>query len=414
MLHDVLSHTSIQQLQRQLQSGVRGLVSAEATHMQPYRRDFGLIRQQTPRIVVHATSEADVIHTMQVANATGIPITTRGAGHSVNGQSLSNAGILLVNSAEPKHAEITLNADQTVTVSGRTHWLALEQALNKQNRSAPVHTDYLNLSVGGTLSVGGYGMRSIQYGAQIDNVERLKLILPTGEAVWCSAETNADLFKFALAGLGQVGLIEQVVMRTVPYRKHARVYTYNYPSLTDLVASFAQFEAGQHPRPDFFFGYQLDKQFGAIYGRETADEATLTAKPNGKTWHPSQIPLTPTEDVTTTDYPLVTHMRQSFFVNYYEKHARMWVDYSFDYTDLVSFIEGTRKMLDGSPLNRYLAAIYILASNRQNVQVQPPLGNRLAAKQRSALCLRRRLLLDDSQRRRPWPHRRASQNTAPA
>ncbi|WNG52560.1 FAD-binding protein [Archangium minus] len=100
----------------------------------------------------------------------------------------------------------------------RSRWKRVERTLAEAGRMFPILTTLLRTSVGGTLSVGGYGVRSFVDGAQVDQVERARLILPDGQAVWCSREENSELFRFALAGFGQIGVLERVVLRTVPTR----------------------------------------------------------------------------------------------------------------------------------------------------------------------------------------------------
>ena len=55
-----------------------------------------------------------------------------------------------------------------------------------QGRTPPVLTDYLELSVGGTLAVGGVGGTTSAFGVQSDNVIEMDVVTGTGEHVTCS------------------------------------------------------------------------------------------------------------------------------------------------------------------------------------------------------------------------------------
>jgi FAD/FMN-containing dehydrogenase len=97
-----------------------------------------------------------------------------------------------------------------------------------------VLTYSLQTTVGGTLSAGGYGPASIAAGAQVDRVRRLRIVLPDGEALWCSPSEQAEIFRFALAGLGRVGIIERAEIDVVAYRPALRLETREHRDLREL------------------------------------------------------------------------------------------------------------------------------------------------------------------------------------
>ena len=62
-----------------------------------------------------------------------------------------------------------------------------EQTTLPRGLTPPVLTDYLNLSVGGTLAVGGVGATTPRYGLQSDNVLEIDVVTGRGEVLTCSA-----------------------------------------------------------------------------------------------------------------------------------------------------------------------------------------------------------------------------------
>src|SRR5256885_2441936 len=171
-----------------------------------YCADFGRLIRRVPRAVVRATREQQVVDTLKTARRLGLRVTVRGQGHSCFGQTVTD-GVLLSNAADRSVAP-RLIGDDLAEVSARSRWREVEAFLNRHGRSFAVLADYLDLSVGGTLSVGGYGVDSVVYGAQVDHVDRIRLITPDGAALRCSPLENTDLFAYALGGLGQVGVID--------------------------------------------------------------------------------------------------------------------------------------------------------------------------------------------------------------
>jgi FAD/FMN-containing dehydrogenase len=79
-----------------------------------------------------------------------------------------------------------------------------------------VWTGNLRTTVAGTLSVGGFGDTSSRHGAQIDNVESLKILSLDG--VLHETRGGDPLFEYSLAGRGQLGIIVEASVRTVRRR----------------------------------------------------------------------------------------------------------------------------------------------------------------------------------------------------
>ncbi|EEE54021.1 hypothetical protein OsJ_00684 [Oryza sativa Japonica Group] len=108
-------------------------------------------------------------------------------------------------------------------------------------------TDYLHLTVGGTLSNAGVSGQTYRHGPQISNVLELDVITGHGETVTCSKAVNSDLFDAVLGGLGQFGVITRARVAVEPAPARARWVRLVY-------ADFAAFSADQErlvaARPD--------------------------------------------------------------------------------------------------------------------------------------------------------------------
>jgi cytokinin dehydrogenase len=122
----------------------------------------------------------------------------------------------------------------------------------------PVLTDYLELSVGGTLSVGGVGGASPHYGAQADNVLELEVVTGAGQRAVCSPTRAPELFYAVLAGLGQCAVLVRATLRMVP---------------ADGRFSFAEGEAQLNPNGP---GWLYYLEAGAYYDSTPPDDEALT------------------------------------------------------------------------------------------------------------------------------------------
>lgn len=347
----------VKKILERIQRGVRGCVCNDFTALEKNTTDFGRIAHKQPILVVEATCEQDIIHCLATSREYGIPVKMRGSGHTFNGQSLCEGAIIISNSQH--HGEIRVLNNDLVDVTARTSWHQLEVELNKRERSAPVLTDYLGLTVGGTLSVGGYGARSITSGTQVEQVERLRLILPNGEAIWCSPEENQALFHFGLGTLGQLGIIERVVMKTVPFRKQSVSFGYYHPNLLDLAKSIQWMDESDGPFPDFFHALLLDGVILSKYGREYLDGQIERNK-----WHPQLMPSRPPAKIQAVEnYALWSHDVQVHWMKQFPTHKAIWGDYFFDYQGFLQFTEVVTEMREAL-VAPYIWGVYVTVARK--------------------------------------------------
>ena len=343
-------------LYRLIRSGVQGEVFLPGDS---WSSDFGGVVRRTPRVVVRPRHEQDVFHCFSVAKEAGVTVSFRGAGHSCHGQTLSDEGILIENLGNP--AEFKLLDDDQAEVSSKTRWHDLERGLNEQGRSIPVVTDYLDLSVGGTLSVGGYGIDSITHGSQVDHVTKLRLLLPDGTARWCSEKEHSDLFRFSLAGLGQMGFIDKVVTRTVPYRRFTRLYQYSYGNVVEFLDSLAWMQGWPGDWPSHFcalIGYGgVLSEFGFAHSDRIEAEDHLDTDVS------DNLPA-PSFKGVHQDYRLALHRSLTGYINRDKDVYRVWADYAFDYSNFRRFLLYVAALRFKGVFGSFLDRIYILACRR--------------------------------------------------
>jgi FAD/FMN-containing dehydrogenase len=353
----------INALRNSIQGEVLEVFSAE------YVTDISGRAQKNPRVVVKTTCEADILHTLAIARAAQIPVSVRGGGFSFNGQTLNQDGILLVNYCDQPEFELKANGE--VEVTGRTRWYELETALNREGRSVPVLTTFLGTTIGGTLSAGGYGPRSISSSAQVDHVTRLRLIQPDGTAIWCSPEENAELFRFSLAGQGQMGIIERAVLQTIPYKPVVAQYTYQHKTLAELVDSLEWLTAdndGQSQQtafPDSCIAVMpsQSRKILSIYGYEYESQEAANAASLPE--HFQHISPTSTNIIPTrANIPLnIEQMRKQ-----YSKTVNLWTDWVTPWIGLRALMA----LIETRALNKYLDLLAIHPIRIPRIKVKLP------------------------------------------
>jgi len=188
--------------------------------------DLGNIIHRTPAAVLKPGSVRDVITMVQYANRHSLKISVRGQGHSVYGQSLVDAGIV-VDSSTLK--QILVNRNSVDAEPGAT-WGDVAKASLAKGLTPPVMLadSSQTVTVGGTLSIGGMGTTCMRFGAQVDNVEELDVVTGDGRLVTCSSRHESELFNMVLAGLGQCALIVRARVQLVPAQSQVLLHDLLY------------------------------------------------------------------------------------------------------------------------------------------------------------------------------------------
>ncbi|WP_275187175.1 FAD-binding protein [Bradyrhizobium sp. CSA112] len=255
-----------------------GNVSLDADARAATAHDFGRLIHRQPHGVQRPTSGADIASLMRWAKGQGVKVAARGQGHSIYGRALVENGIVVDMGAMNSIRDIKV--DRVVVDAGAT-WRDLFEATLAHGLTPPVLTNYLGLSIGGTIAVGGIGAASSRHGMQTDNVIALDVVTGDGNEVSCSATENPDLFDGVRAGLGQCSIVTRATLRLVRAPERIRRFQLFYRDLPSLTADqrrvltegrFDQLQGAVLPDGSGGWRYQLD---GAVsYGSGSAPDDT--------------------------------------------------------------------------------------------------------------------------------------------
>ncbi|VVB16255.1 unnamed protein product [Arabis nemorensis] len=194
-----------------------GKLTTASSSVESAAIDFGHVTKIFPSAVLNPSSVEDITDLIKLSfdSQPSFPLAARGHGHSLHGQAAAKGGVVV-------NMRSMVNRDRGIKVS-RTGlyadveggWLWIE-VLNKtlELGLTPVSwTDYLYLTVGGTLSNGGISGQTFRYGPQISNVLEMDVITGKGEIATCSKDVNSDLYLAVLGGLGQFGIITRAKIK---------------------------------------------------------------------------------------------------------------------------------------------------------------------------------------------------------
>ncbi|KAF0893425.1 hypothetical protein E2562_025224 [Oryza meyeriana var. granulata] len=185
--------------------------------------DFGAVVSDAPFAVMRPESPDDIALLLGALSSAGpsprATVAALGAGHSLHGQAQARGGIVVETRALPCDVQVvaarahgdsggaTTVPAAYADVGAGAMWVEVLEECLKFGLAPPSWTDYLYLTVGGTLSNGGISGQTFKHGAQISNVLQLEVVTGKGEVVTCSPTKIPELFFAVLGGLGQFGII---------------------------------------------------------------------------------------------------------------------------------------------------------------------------------------------------------------
>ncbi|MFN3167425.1 MAG: FAD-binding and (Fe-S)-binding domain-containing protein [Phycisphaeraceae bacterium] len=173
----------------QLRQAVRGEVYTDPTRRGMYATDASHY-QVVPRCVVVPKDDDDVAELMRIAGEHGVPITGRGGGTSLAGQTFGPG--IVIDFSKHMNAIVEVNADQRWA---RVQPGIVRDHLNQQLADhglhfAPDPATTSRATVGGMINNNSSGVRSGVYGMTIDHVIALRVMLSDGAIVELAATTN--------------------------------------------------------------------------------------------------------------------------------------------------------------------------------------------------------------------------------
>jgi FAD/FMN-containing dehydrogenase/Fe-S oxidoreductase len=175
------SFTELQRdhLARHLRKHLTGEVRFDAASRHLYSTDASIYLIEPLGVVIPRSAE-DIVATVQIAAEAQVPITARGGGTSLSGQSIG-PGIII-------DCSKYLNAILDIDVGSRVVRIQPGVVLDTLNRALAEHDlqfgpDVATASranLGGMIGNNSAGARSIIYGKTIDHVRRLDVVLSDG------------------------------------------------------------------------------------------------------------------------------------------------------------------------------------------------------------------------------------------
>lgn len=237
----------------------------EASH------DFGNMITSEPSGVLHPSSTHDVAKLVKLAYESphGFPVSARGHGHSINGQAQTGNGVVVqMSGSRGLTPRPVVNEElMYVDVWGGELWIDVLNSTLMYGLAPRSWTDYLYLSVGGTLSNAGISGQAFNHGPQISNVHEIDVVTGKGEVVTCSDNQSSELFHAVMGGLGQFGIITRARIALEPSPQRVRWIRVLYSNFSTFTHD-QEYLISLHDRPS-------SQKFDYVEGFVIVDEGLI-------------------------------------------------------------------------------------------------------------------------------------------
>jgi FAD/FMN-containing dehydrogenase/Fe-S oxidoreductase len=208
-MQESLQMVEFQRLEAELRSALSGETRFDPGMRAAYAADASNYRQ-VPIGVVLPRGVSDVVETMRVCAAHGVPVLPRGGATSLNGQCVNVAVVVdcskyldrvLAIDPEARLARVEPGAVcDTLRDAAELHGLTF----------APDPATHSRCTLGGMIGNNSCGPHSVMAGTTVDNVERLEVLTYDGARFWCGATSPEEFQRIAAAGGRQAELYKKL------------------------------------------------------------------------------------------------------------------------------------------------------------------------------------------------------------
>lgn len=197
--------------------------------------DYGHIIKGASVGVAYPHAAAEVEKALTFVNKRGLRLTGRGVGHSASGHSIA-VNALTLDFSKMNRVEKPNVAAETVVCEPGARWRDVAAATVTEKLIPRVLPLNLDLTVGGTLSVGGVGPTAHRYGPIIANVVELDVVTGDARRMRCSFDKERALFDAMLAGLGRCGIIVSATLALRQIKPAVRTFYLLYDDVNAWIA----------------------------------------------------------------------------------------------------------------------------------------------------------------------------------
>jgi len=181
-----------------------------------------LFTKPLPDMIFRPLSAEEVSLVIAFAAKKNLAITPRAGASTALGNSVPARGGIVLDLNGLKGVVSFNPAEEKITVLSGITWMELDSYLRQKGYTVCSYPSSACVAtVGGWFSGGGYGIGSIRFGALVDQVVSLEVVLPSGEIKRATRESDPPLHWFAGAE-GTLGVIISMELKVMPLSEAMR------------------------------------------------------------------------------------------------------------------------------------------------------------------------------------------------
>ncbi|KAJ7804666.1 hypothetical protein B0H14DRAFT_3485964 [Mycena olivaceomarginata] len=166
----------------------------------------------TPAAVTRPNTAEDVAKIVQCAAASSVKVQARSGGHSYGNYGIGGEdGAVVVDMA---------------TIGSGTLLADVTTRLHAAGGRAIAHGTCPQVGIGGHATIGGLGPISRQWGAALDHVLGVEIVLANGTITRANATYNPDILFAVKGAAASFGIVTEFVFMTRPEPPNAVIYSY--------------------------------------------------------------------------------------------------------------------------------------------------------------------------------------------
>ncbi|KAI1307420.1 hypothetical protein F5Y03DRAFT_405516 [Xylaria venustula] len=247
-----------------------------------------------PIAVARPDNAEDVSHFIQCAVKNAVKVQARSGGHSYAILGLGGIDGHLVLDLRNLDSFSMDNTTWFATVGAGTRLFDLDQKLFHDGERAMPHGICPGVGLGGHATIGGLGPSSRMWGAALNQVIEMEVVIANRSIVRASDNVNSELFWASKGAGASFGVVTEFVLRTHPAPQHIVRYQF-FKAFNKYMDMFDEFQQWQNLISD----PTLDRRFGSeLVISRAGIMITGTFQGTKEDWDTSGIALKLPEDRT--------------------------------------------------------------------------------------------------------------------
>lgn len=264
-------------------------VSTRKSDLEAVARDESSQPAGAPDVVVWAESTDDVASVVRLAAETGTPVTARGAGSSLEGNSIPQRGGIVLDLSRMRRVIETHAADLQVVVEPGVVYAELNRQLRPTGLFFPPSPGGSSdvATIGGMVSTNASGIYSAKYGGTRDYVRAATAVDGRGEIVRLGNRCRKDSTGYHLLGLvigseGTLAILTEITLALAPLPAGSRRWAFAFADDTTAASMIADlFRYGVDVAAAEFLDRSTIKAVNGFRGLSLEEAPTLLIEAHG-------------------------------------------------------------------------------------------------------------------------------------